>query len=254
MIERRRRADALGHEFISTCDSISDNQIQRVLMTWGFARNTSRKNVAPPSVDFVWSETFGLVYDRVGRWVESTVTRMFPNVARCLNMWLASRISQLKHRSFSSPLVDWRWTAITVNRGYAANRHVDKNNQGPSIIRSIADASDRLLFRPEGDHRDMATLSPEEAVVLPIASSRRMHAFDGRRPHEVRPYTGEVANRISIVFFLSARGWLADSSTLSRLTDLGFVPAASAEEAQDFEKRFDALTQGEAYASWKLQS
>ena len=200
----------------------------------------------------MWSETFGLVYDRVGRWVESTVTRMFPNVPKCLNMLLASFATKLTHRSFPNPSVDWRWTAITVNRGYAATRHVDSNNQGPSIIRSLADSSDRLLFWPDGDRRDMATLDPEDAVALPIASSRRMYAFDGRRPHEVAPYTGEIKDRISIVFFLSARGWLAEPSTLERLSNLGFVPAASAEEVELFESRFDRLTSGDACTSWKL--
>ena len=140
-----------------------------------------------------------------------------------------------------------------MNRGYAACRHVDINNQGPSIIRSIADSSDRLLFWPEGDRRELSSLASDEAVELPIASSRRMYAFDGRRPHEVRPYAGEIKDRLSIVFFLSARGWLAEPSTLQRLSDLGFVPAASAEEAELFEQRFDTFTGGEAYASWKLQ-
>ena len=253
MIERRRRADAIAFEYISTCSSISDAQIQCILMTWGFAQNTSRKNVAPPSAEFVWSETFGLVYDRVGRWVESTVTRLFPNVAKCLNKWLESRVTKLKHRAFPNPSLDWRWTAITANRGYAATRHVDINNQGPSIIKSIADSSDGLLYWPDGDRRELSSLASDEAVVLPIASNRRMYAFDGRRPHEVRPYTGEIKDRISIVFFLSARGWLAEPSTLQRLSDLGFVPAASAEEAESFETRFDSLTEGQAYTSWKLQ-
>ena len=167
-------------------------------------------------------------------------------------MWLASRIVKLKHRSFPNPSVDWRWTAITVNRGYAATRHVDCNNQGPSIIRSIADSSDRLLYWPDGDRRELSSLTQDEAVVLPIASSRRIHAFDGRRPHEVRPYTGEIKDRLSIVFYLSARGWLAEPSTLQNLTNLGFVPATNAEEADVFARRFHSLTEGESHTSWEI--
>ena len=88
---------------------------------------------------------------------------------------------------------------------------------------------------------------------LPVASGKRMYAFDGRCPHEVKPYSGDVSERLSIVFFLSARGWNADAGTLRKLVDLGFVPAADAEEAQAFEGRFDILTGGGAYTSWKLQ-
>merc|ERR1711888_527597 len=98
MIERRRRADSLAHAIVSESDFVSDEQLREVLMTWGFARNRSRRNVAPDS-EYIWSETFGLVYDRTGRWMESTVTRMFPSIAKCLNRWLVSRHSQLSHRS-----------------------------------------------------------------------------------------------------------------------------------------------------------
>ena len=178
---------------------------------------------------------------------------MFPSVARCLNMWLVSRLKQLKHRAFPDPARDWRWSSITINRGYAAARHVDANNHGPSIIRSLAESTDRLLYWPEGDRKSMASLDVEEADELPVASSKRMYAFDGRCPHEVKAYQGDVGNRLSIVFFLSARGWNADASTLRRLADLGFVPAADAEDAQAFEERFNILTRGMSCTSWRLQ-
>ena len=241
----------LAHELVSTCKVITDEQLQRVLMTWGFARNRSRRNVAPAS-DYIWSETFGLVYDRTGRWTESTVTRMFPSIAKCLNKWFSSRLCQLSHPAFPHPANDWRWTSITVNRGYAAARHVDANNHGPSVIRSIAGATDRLWLWPEGTKKDISTLSPVDAVEVPIASKRHLWAFDGRCPHETKPYGGDISNRLSIIYFQAARGWKASSDATARLTDLGFVPADSVEDAARFDTQFGMLTGGAAYTSWHV--
>ena len=220
-------------------------------MTWGFARNRSRRNVAPAS-DYVWSETFGLVYDRTGKWTISTVTRLFPSIARCLNLWLVSRLRQLQHKSFPCPASDWRWSSITVNRGYLAARHVDANNHGPSVIRSVASAQDRLWFWPHGDKRSLPTLSQSDAVEIPIASHRHLWTFDGRCPHEVKPYTSNVSNRLSVIFFQAARGWKASADTTACLVDLGFVPASSLEDAAAFDSRFALLTGGSAFTSWEL--
>ena len=220
-------------------------------MTWGFAKNRSRRNVAPAD-EYIWSETFGLVYDRVGRWTESTVTRLFPSIAKCLNLWLSTRLCQLAHTSFPCPSSDWRWTSITVNRGYAAARHVDKNNHGPSVIRSIASSSDRLWLWPEGSKKDLAQLTPASAVEIPIASRRHLWAFDGRCPHETKPYQEDVNSRLSIIYFQSARGWKASSPTTARLVDMGFNPAASNDDAQRFDTQFDVLTGGSSYTSWRV--
>ena len=170
-------------------------------MRWGFGQNRSRKNVAPPGLSFVFSECFGLVYDRTGRWMLSTVARMFPAVPRVLNAWLVSRLSQLAHPSFGCPQQHWKWSSITVNRGYATQRHVDLNNYGSSVIRSFADHTDRLLYWPQGSRADMTSLMPEHAVRLPISMSSRMHAFDGTKPHETADYSGDLGSRLTIVFF-----------------------------------------------------
>ena len=98
----------------------------------------------------------------------------------------------------------------------------------------------------------MTSLSYEDAVELPISTGRRLYAFDGRSPHEVKRYDGDVSNRLSIIFFLSARGWKAEPPTTARLRELGFVPASDSEDASSFESRFDVLTAGMTYTSWKV--
>ena len=100
----------------------------------------------------------------------------------------------------------------------------------------------------------MDALSVEDAVELPIASSRRLYAFDGTRPHETCQYGGDdVSNRLSIIFFQSARGWAAPQSTLSELSTLGFVPAVSESDAEEFAQRFELLAGDRGYTSWRLQ-
>ena len=253
MIERRRQANQLAFEIVSSCPVVTDAQLQRVLLLWGFAKNRSRRNVAPPGSSYVHSECFGLVYDRTGRWVMSTVARMFPHVASLLNRWVTTRLSQLRHKSFDDPCVQWRWSSITVNRGYCVNRHVDLNNFGPSIIRSIAVGDGPLRYWPEGTRGNMSTLLVEDAVELPIARSDRLVVFDGTRPHETGQHKGDVSKRLSIVFFQSARGWHAPAHVTEELSNLGFMPAASEDDAADFANRFELLSYGGSYASWKLQ-
>ena len=182
----------------------------------------------------------------------SAVARLFPSVAMCFNSWFTQRLAQLGHKAFDSPLTQWRWSAITVNRGYMATRHCDANNYGASVIRSIAGASDRLLYWPDQDRRTIADCVLDDAIELPIASRKRMFAFDGTCPHEVKPYDGDVSSRMSIVFFQNARGWRADSSTHSQLQELGFSPAASEEDADAFATRFEELSRGNSWCSWKL--
>merc|ERR1711951_277375 len=99
MIEGRRRANALAHQFVDAGSLVSDGQLLEVLRLWGLARSASRRNVAPPGMTHIFSECFGLVYDRTGKWVVSTVTQMFPHVACLLNAWLRTRLAQLAHES-----------------------------------------------------------------------------------------------------------------------------------------------------------
>ena len=254
MIVRRRRANEMSMQLVTTGGFVDDEQVREVLLMWGFARNTHRPNIAPRGSAYVHSECFGLVYDRTGRWIESTVTRMYPWVARCLNAWLRTRLAQLAHVAFRDPCKEWRWSAITVNRGYAAERHVDRNNYGPSIIRSFADKSDRLLYWAEGTRSTMSTLDVKDALRLPISSDRSMYSFDGTRPHETAPYRGQVESRLSIVFFQSNRGWDAPEPVTEGLSDLGFSPADSLADARRFASRYELLADGCAYASWPVSS
>ena len=254
MIERRRRADTLACQMLSSGNFISDVNLESVLSTWGFAKNTKRRNVTPADSEYVFSECFGLVYDRTGRWMLSAVARLFPSVAMLFNRWFTDRLAQLGHRAFDAPLSQWRWSAITVNRGYVATRHCDMNNYGASAIRSIANAKDRLLYWPEESRKTIGDCEMDDAVELAISSRKKVFAFDGTCPHEVKQYHGDVASRMSIIFFQSSRGWRADDATTARLRELGFVPATSAEDAESFADRFKTFSAGRNWNSWPVES
>ena len=99
----------------------------------------------------------------------------------------------------------------------------------------------------------MNALVAEDAVELPIANSGRLYAFDGTRPHETGPYGGNISSRLSIMYFQSARGWQAPPATIDGLSNLGFVPAVTEADAQDFANRFEVLSCGCSYTSWKLR-
>ena len=92
----------------------------------------------------------------------------------------------------------------------------------------------------------------DEAVELHIANKKKMFSFDGTCPHQVKPYEGDVSSRMSIVFFQNARGWRADPQTRERLLELGFSPAASEEDAESFATRFERMSGGGNWHSWKL--
>ena len=252
MIKGRRRAEAYAFELVVQ-GRVSDSELVTMLRLWGFARNLSRRNVAPPGLSYVYSECFGLVYDRTGRWVLSTVGKLFPNVAKALNLWMCQRLNQLRNKGFQPPESVWKWSAVTVNRGYAAARHVDRNNLGPSVVRSFPDPGDVLLSWPGVSASNMQYLDEGDADRISIGCPTRMHAFDGTYPHQTAQIAGNVEDRFSIIFFQTARGWIAPPDVLDSVSDLGFNLAVSEDDAQQFAARFDALSLGASHTSWSVK-
>ena len=86
---------------------------------------------------------------------------------------------------------------LSSNR-YAARRHRDGNNAGPSLTRSFGNFSGgRLLYFPDDDRRrQLEDLRQQDAVPLNTRSGFLL--FDGDRAHSVEPFEGE---RYSLVFF-----------------------------------------------------
>ena len=107
----RKDANLLAEGLLASGCSISGEHILRVLRLWQFTENVTRVNVMPRGVDFVFSETLGLVSARDGKVTASRLTKRYPAVFQILARWI-------RH---AWPLADrFPFTSISVNKNYAA--------------------------------------------------------------------------------------------------------------------------------------
>ena len=253
MTVQRRNAEQFAYRLMENDGKVSDEQLVHMLSLWGFAKNHHRPNVAPKGSSYVFSECFGLVRDRTGRWMQSTVTTMFPNVAKVLNRWLRDRLRALDHPAFDEPLHDWRWSSCTVNKGYAAERHRDANNYGPSIVRSFgSNRGDGLYLWTNESNKSMESLSRRSAALLDIHRSDRLVAFDGTLPHETKRLAGNMSDRYSVIFFMAKGSWNSPSEVLDDICELGCNPPRNAAEADRFGNKFNQWCDSRGFGEWSL--
>lgn len=209
-----RMAVSLLAERSGACELVTEKDVLSVLRAWGFKENVDRPNVTPEGQEFVYSDTVGLQKARDGRLLVSSATVPFPAFTRILVQYLRD------HWPKDLPS-DFPFTSISVNAAYAAPRHRDKNNAGPSLLKCFGNfEGGQLRYWPDDPVRglDVGLLKEEDAQVLD-ASSPEAVAFDGRKAHEVVPFTGE---RFSLVFFSSGRCNKAPAKTRASLESMGF--------------------------------
>eukprot|EP00403_Amphidinium_massartii_P008656 CAMPEP_0178413110 /NCGR_PEP_ID=MMETSP0689_2-20121128/22360_1 /TAXON_ID=160604 /ORGANISM="Amphidinium massartii, Strain CS-259" /LENGTH=539 /DNA_ID=CAMNT_0020034375 /DNA_START=34 /DNA_END=1650 /DNA_ORIENTATION=- len=190
VLKRRREANKLAEEMLLGAE-VSDSDILQLLRAWAWEENPVRKNVIPEGKTFVYSDTFGLVYSRQGYGVATTLTEKFPSVMQVLSRWMVeSRGSKAEHV--------FPFTSINVNFNYAARRHRDGRNEGPSLIRALGDfTGGRLQYWPSDNRSgNVDSLHDSDKVVLDAKANWQI--FDGNRAHSVEDYEGE---RYSIVFY-----------------------------------------------------
>ena len=107
----RKGANTEAEVLLASGCAITDETILRVLRMWQFTENVTRANVMPRGVNFVFSETLGLVSTRDGKVTVSKLTKRFPAVFQILALWLRQ----------SWPLADrFPYTSVSVNKNYAA--------------------------------------------------------------------------------------------------------------------------------------
>jgi len=213
----RLAADCAASEVLAELDTsgrrIADRDLKKVLDLWAFRKNESRLNVFPEGKTWVYSDTLGLVKDRKGAFITTTPTKDYPSVMILLARWL-------KERRPAELSDDFPFTTISLNFGYAAKRHRDAGNVGPSMIKAFGKfKGGRLRYWPDDDKElALENLRDDDKVVLDITQGLAL--FDGNRAHEVEPFQGE---RFSLVFFSVGRYWKAKSSDLDLLRERGFV-------------------------------
>ena len=110
------------------------------------------------------------------------------------------------------------FTSINVNYGYAAKLHRDSNNVGPSLTKALGEFHGGALKYWEHDdgHLPLEELNQFSATVL--ETGKALCLFDGRRGHEVQPFTGE---RFSLVFFCTSAFARAREDAVAFVSGLG---------------------------------
>lgn len=227
------RADQLAHEILQEAAAsgrkLSDRDVERVLESWEFRKNTSRTNVMPAGQDFVLSEMLGLVCIRMyQRLVVASKSRAFPDVTRLLVRFLEDNPPQ-----DLPPGVKFPFTTICVNRDYAARRHRDTRNAGVSVIRAFGSfTGGRLRYWPNDPGPktlpDVGDLKDSEAVQLNVCGSSVV--VNSTKAHEVEPFQG---SRFSLVYFTIPSMEPSKAELRKTVQDELGLTIFSAEESQE---------------------
>jgi len=170
---------------------ITGEEVLSILRKWSFGKNSNRVNVTPENQEWVWSDTLGLLRDRIGDIHLTPPTKTYPEVIACLNKYLHDRIPP--------EMKMFRWTSINLNCNYAAKQHRDANNFGPSFIQAFGDFEDGCLnYWPEDDKYSDKEDKLKEADSLKLQLKDGLCLFNGNCSHSVDSFKGE---RYSVVFF-----------------------------------------------------
>merc|ERR1711920_323959 len=244
MIMRAHRmvADRKAREFLAKAQgktSITDAQVEEVLSTWSFAKNIARQNVIPDGQPWVKSDTIGLLRDRVGDIHLTTPTKRYPDFTRIIVQWLKDRLP--------SEIAEFKFTSMNLNCNYAAKRHRDGNNFGPSIIKAFGDfTGGELTCFPEDDRStNILTLKSEDSKSLNLKTHLAM--FNGNSAHEVSDFEGQ---RFSVVYFTLGCHAKAGKEAVADMRELGFPVPSPAEDPYAFLAKPDAA-KGTKLRVWK---
>ena len=156
------------------------------------------------------------------------------------------RLTELVTAWTREELPGFPFSSLQVNYNYAAKKHVDGNNIGPSYIVSLGDHSggglwvaDTFVEKATEDGGTVLRGGGGEAVV---ACHRKWSLFDGNSEHMTLPFGppdgGGQATRISIVAFSHSSYNRLDAETAADMKRLGFTAGSSDGEELDYFKPF----------------
>jgi hypothetical protein len=241
--QKREMADKLATALLKDAEEtgrrVTDREIHEVLARWTFHRNEARQNVLPDGATFVYSDTLGLVHTRTGTYAATRATKDYPNVVRLLNRWVKDRRpAELEH--------DFPFTSISLNAGYAAKRHRDGNNAGPSMIHAFGRFNGgQLGYWPEDNKGcGVEKLQAKDRVTFDLAKD--LVLFDGNRAHEVDDFQGE---RFSVVYYTTKGYDAIPEDQRAILLDRGF-PLPTTE---DLNKVWPLLPEPRGYEGQRLE-
>jgi len=227
MHRRRLQACERAREKLDAKKKISDEDVLEVLRMWPFGENRVRKNVIPLGQEWVYSDTFGLIHSRsLGTCVESQLSKRYSEVMLLVSRWVRDRGPKRKR---GGKLLSFPFTSINLNFSYAAKKHRDRFNLGPSLIRALGEFDGgELGYFPDDDATLPVEFLPMERMET-IDIRRAFRVFDGRRGHCVQEFIGE---RFSVVFFSCRSYRAADADLRRRIAECGATwPSDDSNEA-----------------------
>jgi len=188
----QREATAVLEHCSKASRRVTDQELTTVLAAWGFARNVNRVNVMKEGQNWVWSDTLGLLRDRIGDIHLTQSSIKYPEVVMVINKWLSDRLPK-----DAQPFV---WTSLNVNKDYAASVHRDGNNFGPSMISAFGEFSGgKLNYYPDDDGKgEPEKLEKGNHKKEAFDLRNGLALFNGNCAHSVDDFKG---HRFSIVFF-----------------------------------------------------
>ena len=220
-------AQALLDEGVESSDgaALMQKVTELLLMLKGDWPTQSRPNVAPEGSTNggVRGMCLGLVYGLGGQGMKvSKVSEAFPALTKFVNVAVAASLP-----GQDDPTVKpFTWTSLQLNYNYAARKHVDGNNLGPSAIIAL------------GEHAG-GELWTENKGVLDARGVWRY--FNGTKLHETQPFEG---TRISVIAFTHNACDELTEGLATDLKELGFT-AGGTDRQRDagdvVESAFDAL-------------
>eukprot|EP00442_Polarella_glacialis_P009151 CAMPEP_0115083102 /NCGR_PEP_ID=MMETSP0227-20121206/20324_1 /TAXON_ID=89957 /ORGANISM="Polarella glacialis, Strain CCMP 1383" /LENGTH=509 /DNA_ID=CAMNT_0002471373 /DNA_START=78 /DNA_END=1607 /DNA_ORIENTATION=- len=211
---KKRLEDARKHH-----RKISDKDVEQTLQEWAFAKNPNRTNVIPEGQEWVLSDTLGLLRDRCGDIHLTSATLRYPDVTRIISQWLKDRLSADAAKKFT-------FTSLNLNCNYAARRHRDGNNFGPSFIAAFGPfTGGELNYWPEDDQAcKVEKLEGSDSVAFDL--NRGLALFNGNCAHSVNDFEG---SRYSVVYFTLGCHAKMPQKARDELKSLGvFGPAPGA--------------------------
>jgi hypothetical protein len=199
---------------------VTDADVARIMQTWAYAKNVTRQNVMPEGQRWVWSDTVGLLKDRLGDIHVTHNAKRYPAYTQLIVKWLMDRLPK--------EVKDFKFTTLNLNCNYAAKRHRDGFNFGPSMIKAFGDfKGGQLNVFPEDDRdkSDLSKLPQSDKQCLNIKDNLAM--FNGNSAHEVDEFTGD---RLSVVYFTLGCHDRAKEEDIAFLKKLGFPYPAKNED------------------------
>ena len=149
--------------------------IYNVLDNCKFIQNTDRKALAYNKGGF--SNPVGIKWDYINRcyaipkFDEVNGEEIYIEICKFIDRWLKEKNK------------DFRYNTLTINKNFGCNYHVDKNNDGESLIFAVGDfIGGRLMIKTEYDN--------EEFVEF-IDIHNKPHIFNGSKIyHKTEDFNG----------------------------------------------------------------